>query len=347
MDLSILDISHTPVDGTPVEALANSIDLAKHAERLGYKRIWFAEHHGVSASTSSSTPEVLIARAAALTDRIRVGSGVVQLNHYSPFKVAETFAVLEAMSPGRIDLGIGRSSSWPALDLALRRVRSAAPVDDYAEQVAEVLAWLSDTFPKGHPFAQHPLLPGVTARPQPWLLGSSVRSAVLAGRLGMRYGFAGSTNPGDSRAAAETYAEQFRPSGLAADPTEPYFMYTMSVTVGATQEEGDRLRAPADLFQQRLHRGELRAAPLPDPDEAIAALGGIPRPSLLEPGKPWPSRLSGDPHQVLASLATMAAETNAKELIVQDMIVRPHERIHSYELLADAAELRHPWALAG
>lgn len=92
----------------------------------------------MSASTASSTPEVLVARAAALTDRIRVGSGVVQLNHYSPFKVAETFAVLDAMSPGRIDLGIGRASSAPALDFALRRVRSAAPVDDYAEQVAEV-----------------------------------------------------------------------------------------------------------------------------------------------------------------------------------------------------------------
>lgn len=125
-------------------------------------------------------------------------------------------------------------------------------------------------------------------------------------------------------------------------------MYTMRVAVGATQEEGDRLRAPADLFHQRLRWGELRAAPLPDPDEAIAALGGIPRPCLIEPGKPWPGSLSGDPDQVLASLSTMAAETDAKELILQDMIVRPHDRIRSFELLAHAAELpRYPRALAG
>lgn len=170
----------------------------------------------MSASTASSTPEVLVARAAALTDRIRVGSGVVQLNHYSPFKVAEAFAVLDAMSPGRIDLGIGRASSAPALDFALRRVRSAAPVDDYAEQVAEVLAWLYDAFPDGHPFAGHPLLPGVADRPQPWLLGSSTQSAVLAGRLGMRYG---SANPGASRAAARpTRSSSARPDWPGARP---------------------------------------------------------------------------------------------------------------------------------
>src|SRR5699024_9718716 len=136
MKLSIVDLSHVPTGGTAVDAMRNSVELAQKAEQLGYHRFWVAEHHANGEQGASSNPEILIARIAALTSRIRVGSGTVLLNHYSPCKVAETFKLLHAMTPGRIDLGIGRANSGPMVDLALQRDRSyRLQADDYAQQI--------------------------------------------------------------------------------------------------------------------------------------------------------------------------------------------------------------------
>jgi len=338
MKLSLVDLSPIPVGADGVDALRDSVSLAQHAERLGYERFWVAEHHGTTQQAGSA-PEVLIARVAALTERIRVGSGTVLLNHYSPLKVAEVFRTLHAMSPGRIDLGLGRANGLPAADYALRRDRSSIQsVDDYDEQVTEVMAWLDAAFPDDHPFSQVAVLPSVTGGPEPWLLGSSPNSAVLAGRLGLRYCYAGFINPGAGVAAGEAYRSSFRPSPFASGVAEPHLALGMNVTVGETDADADRLRSTVELFYRRLRSGQLPRGPLPAPEEAIAELGGAPAPSRVAPGS-WPQHISGGPQHVREMLEVMAADLDAKEIVIQDMIARREDRLRSYELLADAFEL--------
>lgn len=179
VDLSIVDICQTPAGGTQSDAFANAVDLARRAEALGYKRYWLAEHHG-SAAVASQTPEVLIAHVASATKTIRVGSGAVLLNHYSPLKVTEQFRTLHALHPGRIDLGIGRAFAGPVADVALQRHRDGKRVDDYGDQVFELVSWVTGTMPKDHAFATVEIAPDVPGRPEPLLLGSSQSSPHLA-----------------------------------------------------------------------------------------------------------------------------------------------------------------------
>ena len=339
MNLAIVDISPVPAGGSAADAFANSVELAQHAERLGYHRYWVAEHHAAAATNAGSNPEVLIARIAALTDRIRIGSGTVLLNHYSPFKVAEVFRALHAMTPGRIDLGIGRANGLPIADLALQRDRREQQrFTDYDAQVTEVLAWLDRAFPEDHPFSQLRIDGGVPGGPQPWLLGSSPNSAVLAGQLGLPYCFAGFINPGGAIAATELYRQQFRPSSFPSGVQEPYVSLGMNVTCAPTDAEADRLRATVELFYQRLRRGEFPSAPLPTADESVRELGGVPAPSVVAPSS-WPQHISGGPERVREMLEIMAVDVGADEIVVQDLIAGQDDRVASYELLADAFAL--------
>lgn len=342
MKFSIVDISPVPEGGTARDAFVNSVALAQHAERLGYHRYWVAEHHGAAATNAGSNPEVLIARIAALTVRIRVGSGTVLLNHYSPFKVAETFRALHAMSPGRIDLGIGRANGLPVADFALQRDRREQQrFDDYDSQVAEVLGWLDQAFPADHPFAQVRIDGGVPGGPQPWLLGSSPNSAALAGRLGLPYCFAGFINPRGAAAAVQLYREQFQPSPFPSGVREPLVSLGMNVTCAPTDEEADRRRATVELFYRRLRAGIFPTAPLPSADAAVAELGGVPAPSVVSPGS-WPQHISGGPSRVREMLEVMAADLGADEIVVQDLIASQVDRQESYALIADAFDLRGP-----
>jgi luciferase family oxidoreductase group 1 len=337
MKLSMVDLSPMPRGGSAVDAYAWSVDLAQRAEGLGYERFWVAEHHGNAKSAAGSNPEVLIARVAALTTRIRVGSGTVLLNHYSAFKVAEVFQSLEAMSPGRIDLGIGRANGRPEVDFALQRDRSGRHYhDDYDEQVAEVLSWLDGSFPDGHPFAK--IAMHRSDGPQPWILGSSPASGAIAGKLGLRYCFAGFINPGGAVAAAATYREHFRPSPFPTGVSEPYVALGMNVSCGETDAEGDRIRACPELFYQRLRSGVRRGGPLPTPEEAVAELGGVPEPSRVTRGS-WPQHISGGPRRVREMLTLMAADLGAKEIVLQDLIGSREDRLRSYELLAEEFDL--------
>src|SRR5690606_15978907 len=192
MKLSIVDVSTVIPGESRHDALQHSIELARHAERLGFERIWVAEHHG-TASIAGRAPEVLIAAIAAHTTTIRVGSGSVLLNHYSPFKVAEVFCTLHELYPGRIDLGAGRATTGPILDFALQQDRSRQWQSNSDQQIAELVAWLNNSFPENHPFSQSPIH---TLRPGPrlHLLGSSAWSASAAAALGLRYVFAGFIN---------------------------------------------------------------------------------------------------------------------------------------------------------
>jgi luciferase family oxidoreductase group 1 len=174
MRLSVLDQSPVAEGSTGADALRNTVDLARLADELGYHRYWLAEHHG-GLSLAGPSPEVLIGPVASATSRIRVGSGGVMLPHYSPLKVAESFSVLSALFPGRIDLGIGRASGTdPLTAYALQRHRRQAAPDDFPQQLAELLALLDDTVPPDHPFARlASVLPGRPERPETWLLGSA------------------------------------------------------------------------------------------------------------------------------------------------------------------------------
>src|SRR3954470_19520562 len=194
--LSVLDQSPISEGSSGRDAILNTLDLARLCDELGYERYWLAEHHGTPMLACAS-PEALIGPVALGTERIRVGSGGVMLPHYSPVKVAETFSILSALAPGRIDLGLGRAPGTDQITaLALQRNRRAPAPDDFPQQLVELLALLEDEMPADHPFARLAgVLPGLPERPEPWLLGSSPQSAIWAAELGLPYSFADFINP--------------------------------------------------------------------------------------------------------------------------------------------------------
>src|SRR5690554_2095022 len=187
MKLSIVDVSPVLPGESRHDALRHTIELARHAERLGYERFWVAEHHG-TASVAGRAPEVLIAAIAAHTSRIRVGSGGVLLNHYSPFKVAEVFCTLNELYPGRIDLGAGRATTGPIIDFALQQDKSKKFQSDSNQQILELVSWLDNSFAADHPFSKTPIHT-IDSLPELHLLGSSGWSASAAATLGLRYVF--------------------------------------------------------------------------------------------------------------------------------------------------------------
>lgn len=331
MKLSIVDLATIKPGETATDALAQSIETAQLADALGFHRIWFAEHH-VAPAQASHHPELLIAAAGAVTRQIRLGSGAVLMNHYSAFKVAEMFKQLDAMFPDRIDLGMGRATAGPVLDLALRRDRKSQPVNDHAMQVSEVLAWLHNTFPANHPFADKPLIRSVPTVPETWLLGSSPGGAHLAARLGIGYTFAGFINPAAATLALRTYREQFLAARLAEG--EPRAMLGVNVSVGETDEEGQRLALSVKGYYARLSRGDYTAF-VPTVEEADRELNDADR---AEPtdivGARWPRFVAGGPEKVKATIEEMVAQSGADEVIIQNMIADPGDRARSHKLFA-------------
>ncbi|MDO5499493.1 MAG: MsnO8 family LLM class oxidoreductase [Propionibacteriaceae bacterium] len=336
MKLSIVDLGTVAPGTTEIDALADSLEGVRHAERLGFHRVWFAEHH-LSRSGASHHPELLIAAAAMVTSEIRLGSGAVLMNHYSPFKVAEMFKQLEAMAPGRIDLGIGRATAGPVLDLALQQNREHPHQADHQQQVSEVLAWLYEAFPAGHPFAGNPLMTTVPAVPQTWLLGSSANGSKLAAGLGIGYTFAGFINPAAAAYALRHYREQFQPRGFGLET--PRAILAVNVAVGDTREDGLRLANSPKGFYARLARAgrEAGSVMVPAPDEAAAEMTDAERsePTSIVDGQ-WPRFVAGGPEDVRATLEQMIEESGADELMIQDLIADPADRRHSHELLARA-----------
>ncbi len=341
MDVSLVDLAPVPEGGTATEAFENAIERARHAERLGYSRFWVAEHHDFTDSVASTTPEVLIARVAAETDDIRVGSGTVLLNHYSPYKVAETFSVLDALSPGRIDLGLGRATGNPVSDRALQVDRSRRGTgDDHAEKIDEVASHLYDGFDEDHPFDDLELPRSRETIPDVWVLGSSPSSAAIAGELGLRYCFAAFIRPGPAVRAFEAYRENFQPSPYGAGPDEPEGAIAVNVTCAETDEEAARLRATAEASHQLLARGRTDRLPLHSVEEAIDELGHVPEPTPtpLEPGE-WPRQISGSPETVRELLEQATTQTGVDEVVVQNQIADPADTLRSHELIAEATDL--------
>lgn len=330
MRLSVVDQSPVSEGSTPGDALANSIDLARRCDAWGYHRYWLAEHHA-SEMLAGPAPEILIARIAAETEHIRVGSGGVMLPHYSPLKVAETFRVLEALHPGRIDLGLGRAPGGAPLVMhALQRQRTQGAVhDDFAEQLVELLAWLGGGFPASHPYSRIEVAPACDTTPELWLLGSSPWSCQAAAQLGLPYCFAAFINPGPARACLDAYVRRYDAS--AGGAPEPRAMLALGVLVADTDEEAARLMMSARSIRHRIMRG-IRG-PIPTPEAAAAELASDPTPMRVEEDE-WPRYVYGNPDLVAETLERIAKEANVDELAVVT-ITHDHEaRCRSYELLA-------------
>ncbi|MBB1034529.1 MsnO8 family LLM class oxidoreductase [Dietzia sp. CQ4] len=336
MKLSIVDLGTVAPGTTEKEALVDSLDGARHAEAVGFHRVWFAEHH-LSRSGASHHPELLIAAAAMQTTEIRLGSGAVLMNHYSPFKVAEMFKQLESMAPGRIDLGMGRATAGPVLDLALQQNREQPAQVEHQQQVLETLAWLYGTFPEDHPFAGHQLMASVPENPQTWLLGSSTNGSNLAAGLGIGYTFAGFINPPGAAPALRHYRENFQPQGFGLDT--PRAILAVNVSVGDTAAEGLHLANSPKGFYSRLGRAGRAAAQVtvPSADEGAREMSDAERgePTSIVDGR-WPRFVAGGPQEVRATLEQMLDQSGADELMIQDMIADPIARRHSHALLAEA-----------
>lgn len=327
MEISIIDICPTPTDGDQSQAFANAVDLVQRAETLGFKRYWVAEHHG-SASTASQAPEILIPHLASSTSTIRIGSGAVLLNHYSPLKVAEQFRTLHALYPGRIDLGIGRAYAGPVADMALQRHRNSPRVDDYPEQVFELLSWINNAMPADHPFSRVAIAPDVPGAPEPLLLGSSQSSPRLAAQLGMPYVFAGFISPDGAVSAINAYRQGFQPSDLLG-LAEPHTILAIHVVCADTTEEAERQAMPVRRMYQQLSEGKF-AQRLATPDDAIAHFGSVVRAE----DDVWPRFVIGDPARVASMIGRMIEQTRPDELMVQDLITEHSARRRSHELLA-------------
>jgi len=331
--LSVLDQSPVSAGSSGAQALQNTLDLARLADRLGYHRYWVAEHHG-GPMLAGPSPEALIGPIAAATTRIRVGSGGVMLPHYSPFKVAETFSLLAGLFPGRIDLALGRAAGTdPLTAFALQRDRRQSAPDDFPEQLAELLAYLDDQLPSEHPFARlAKTLPGRPERPEPWLLGSSPQSALWAAELGLPYAFADFINPEGAEIAA-LYRERF---AEREDPgSRPRTAVGVWVICADSDEEARRLAASGRMTFTLLRRGELIA--VPPPEEALAFLAADERPD--RPRGPRRRAIVGAPPTVRAELEDVLASYGAEEAIVVSITYEHQARRRSYELLAEAFQL--------
>lgn len=336
MKISIVDLGTVEPGTTEKDALAESLRSVRHAEEWGFHRVWFAEHH-LSRSGASHHPELLVSAASMATSTIRLGSGGVLMNHYSPFKVAEMFKQLEAMAPGRVDLGMGRATAGPVLDLALQQNRQNPAQVDHQQQIAETLAWLYEAFPDDHAFAGHPLMTTVPEVPQTWLLGSSPNGSNLAGGLGIGYTFAGFINPAGAAPALRHYREVFQSRGFGL--AEPRSILAVNVAVGEDTADGRRLANSPKGFYARLSRAGRAAGSVmvPTPDEAEAEMSPTQKdePTGIVDGQ-WPRFVAGGPNDVRATLEQMIDESAADELMIQDLIAEPGPRRRSHELLAQS-----------
>jgi luciferase family oxidoreductase group 1 len=335
MDLSVVDLSPIPDDGTAADAYEQTVAAAQQAEALGFERFWVAEHHGMADRIAGTTPEVLLGHLAAETDSIRLGSGAVLLNHYQPFKVAEQFGALDALAPGRIDAGLGRANGSPAVDRALgteRHVRN--PDEDHREKIEAVASHLYDDFPDDHAYSDLGIPRSDAAEPVPWVLGSSPSSAKLAGELGLRYCFAAFIRPQFATHAFEEYREHFQQSDLAGGVDDPEGMVAVNAVCAPTDEEAARQRAVAEASFKRMQRGEVGSTP--SVEEAIAELGGVPdpTPATLDEDE-WPRALSGSPETLSGLLDQLTDRVSVDEVMIQHVVPDHETALRSHELLAD------------
>jgi luciferase family oxidoreductase group 1 len=325
--LSVLDQSPVRTGSTAAAAVLETLELAELCDRLGYRRYWLAEHHA-TPGLAGSCPEVLIGPVAARTERIRVGSGGVMLQHYSALKVAEQFRMLETLHPGRIDLGIGRA---PGSDQ--RTARALRETEEwFPQQVADVLGYLRDELPGDHANAGVRASPACPTAPEPWLLGSTDQSASLAAHFGTAFSFAHFIAGEGGPEVVRGYRRGFQPSAWLAEPRASAAVF---VVCADTEAEAYRLARSRDLFIVGLYTGRHR--PYPSVEEA-EAFPYTPRDlAIVEHARR--RTVAGTPAGVRARLAAFAAEHDVDELVIVTITHDPKARRRSYELLADVFDL--------
>ncbi|GHF99812.1 LLM class flavin-dependent oxidoreductase [Streptomyces filamentosus] len=334
--LSVLDLVTVGSGSTASRSLATSVAISRLAERRGYHRHWVAEHHSMPGVASSS-PAVILAHLAAHTSRIRLGSGGVMLPNHAPLVIAEQFGTLEALAPGRIDLGLGRAPGTDgATAAALRRTdRLNEGADDFPEQLSELTRFLDDSFPDGHPYARIHAVPGPVqgpkGRPPVWLLGSSGFSARLAGLLGLPFAFAHHFSARNTIPALDLYRQSFRPSEVLS---EPYALIGVAALAADEDAEARRQVLTGAVSMLRLRTG--RPGLVPTPEEAEAAERGF-SPAEREFVGDWLGNIvHGTPDEVRTGLDGLQKRTGADELMITANAHGGGARLRSYELIADA-----------
>jgi luciferase family oxidoreductase group 1 len=339
--LSVLDLVTVSAGHTATDALRTSVELSRLAEARGFHRYWVAEHHSMPGVASSS-PAVILAHLAAHTERIRLGSGGVMLPNHAPLVIAEQFGTLEALAPGRVDLGLGRAPGTDgATAAALRRTDHLNEgADDFPEQLAELIRFLDDDFPDGHPYRRIHAVPGPvqgtspggvqsTHRPPVWLLGSSGFSARLAGVLGLPFAFAHHFSARNTVPALDLYRETFRPSAVL---DRPYALIGVGTLATEDEKEARRQLKAAALSMIRLRTG--RPGLVPSVEEAEAYEFSEMERDFADS---WNANVvHGTPDEVRAGLDDLQKRTGADELMLTSNAPGMDVRLRSYELIADA-----------
>jgi luciferase family oxidoreductase group 1 len=325
--LSVLDQSPIRAGATPAEAIAESIELAKACERWGYHRYWVAEHHS-SEGLAGAAPEILATRLAAATSTMRIGTGGVMLSHYSPLKVAEQFRMLETLYPGRIDLGIGRA---PGSDYVTARALAQGPgalgIEEFPRQIQDLLAYLRDAIPHGHPFAGVSAQPRGGTMPEVWLLGSSDQSALYAAYFGCAFSFAHFITERMGPEIVAAYRREFRPSIWYQ---EPEASIGISVMCAESEAEADRLAKSRDLSRLRMEQGVF--GPVPSVEEAETHQYSQQERSRIAFNRE--RQVIGTPAQCKEKLLAYGQRYEVDEFVVVTITHDPAARLRSYELLA-------------
>ena len=327
--LSVLDVAPVAPGSSPRVAINDSVALAQHCDALGYKRYWVAEHHSMR-SIATSAPEVIVAHVAAVTQRIRVGTGGIMLSNHNPLHLVEIFRTLEAVYPGRIDFGVGRA---PGTDPVTASALQRGSASDPNERLAELLAFDQSTFPDHHPFRNIVPMPSDVGLPPIWMLGSTMTGATLAAALGLRYAFAGHFAMRNATKALELYREGFQPSmGLPAASS----MLAVTVICGEDDNHAAELTVPLKLAIVRSRTGQ-GSAPVSDaellgyrfsPDEERIAeefLYGA---------------IIGGPDRVRVGLEQLLADTGVDELMIAAFLPDSEERRRSYDRIARVVGFR-------
>jgi luciferase family oxidoreductase group 1 len=329
LKLGVVDQVPVRNGGTAADAVRETLELARLTDRLGYHRYWLAEHHSTN-SFACAAPEVLVPQVAAVTERMRVGSGGVMLSHYSPLKVAEQFRMLELLFPGRIDLGVGRAPGGDHLaSRALQYGRGEIGIDLFPRQVEDLIDWVSDTIPDEHPFRRVRAMPRASTVPEVWLLGSGGSSGDYAAEQGCAFSFAQFISGIDAAPSIRAYREQFRPSARLA---EPYASVGIGVICAETQAEAERLALSMHLWRWNVIRRMDRGIPSPEQAEEAFGAAGVSDEELLDD----PRTVVGDPDRVRAELLRLAEHCGADEIMTVTVTHSFQARLRSYELLAEA-----------
>ena len=335
--LSVVDQSPVRKGGSARDALMETIRLARAAERLGYRRFWVAEHHNIP-NFAGASPEILIGQIAANTSSIRVGSGGVMLPHYSAFKVAEVFRMLETLFPGRIDLGIGRAPGSDQITAAaLSYPRPQLDVRHYPKIVSDLLGFLHDSLPADHPFASLSAGPAERAAPDVWLLGSRADSASMAAEMGLPFSFAHFFGLASEHgpAIAEMYRQNFKPSEYLS---QPKVNVALQVLCAETEEQAQRLSASRNLSRVRSVQGMSEG--IPPVDKALAYEYSPAEWAYLSKMKQ--SYIDGDPAQVKQRIEQIADAYQTTDIGIVTICYDFADRVRSYELIAQAFGISPP-----